>query len=86
MVTQPILTLAAAIEAAKTGETTILLVANTNEDVVIPNGANITLEISEGVTLSNANGDTITNSGTLTVTGAGTITNTLNGKTALLNN
>ena len=48
---------------------TIEMVANSAEDVTIPAGANITLNIAENVTLTNKSGHTITNNGTLTVNG-----------------
>ena len=75
------MTIAEAI-AAGNGHTVTLL-RSTTENVVIPEGKTVTLEIPEGITLSNtlyakgtvATGDcsTIVNNGTLTITGSGTV-------------
>lgn len=79
-------TLAAAVMAAGTETSaTIKLLANTTEDITIPKGADITLEIPESMTLTNKSGDTISNKGTLTITGAGTVDNTIHAKGALVN-
>ena len=69
--------------ASPTG--TIIMLADSTEDVLIGSGANITINTAN-FKLTNATGDTITNNGTLTVTGSGKIENTTNGKAALLNN
>ena len=74
-----------AIAAAGTDAAAVKLLKNTKEDVVIPESANITLEIPENVTLTNASGHTITNNGTLKVTGKGTIDNTTHARGALVN-
>ena len=69
-------TVGAAINAAGTSATTIRVVADTTENVVIPTGADITLNIEENVTLTNSGSNhTITNNGTLTITGKGTVEN-----------
>ena len=73
------------IAAAGTDAAAVKLLKNTKEDVVIPESANITLEIPENVTLTNASGHTITNNGTLKVTGKGTIDNTTHARGALVN-
>lgn len=79
-------TLSAAIEAAS-GETTIVLQKDTNEDITIPASANIVLDLN-GKTLTNSSGDTITVElgATLTIEGAGTVDNKSNGKGAIFNN
>ena len=75
-------TLAAAIEAAD--NSTIVLQNDVTEDVVIPTGKTITLDLNEK-TLTNVKGHTIVNSGSLTVTGKGTVDNVTHGKAALYN-
>ena len=89
-------TLAAAVDAATDGQT-VKLVANTEEDITIPTGKNIMLDLGNS-TLTNKNGDTITVAlgATLTVTGngesadedgsAGTVDNVTNGKADIINN
>lgn len=81
-------TIAAALTQASTTETTIELLRDTNEDVTIAGGKNITLNIPNGVTLTNASGHTITveSGATLTVTGEGTVDNITHQRGALLNN
>ena len=74
-----------AITAAGTDAAAVKLLKNTKEDVVIPESANITLEIPENVTLTNASGHTITNNGTFKLTGKGTIDNTTHARGALVN-
>ena len=64
---------------------TIKVTANIAEDVVIPDGYAITLEIADGATLTNKEGHTITNNGTLTITGFGTVDNVTHGKAAIYN-
>ena len=83
-------TLQAAIDAAAAnGRGTVTLLKNTQENIVIPAGADITLNLSEGVTLTNdpANGSnhTIINNGSLTVTGSGTVDNVTHARAALVN-
>lgn len=82
-------TLQDAINAAKDStdnNKTIILAANTNEDILIPEGLTLTLQINQGVTLTNQSDHTIINSGILNITGEGTITNISNGKASLINN
>ena len=66
-----------AIEESETKSGTIEMVANSTEDVTIPKGVTITLNIAEGVTLTNQSGHTITNNGIITVDGS-IIINTTN--------
>ena len=77
-------TLQEAINVAGKGDT-ITLIANTNEDVVIESGNDITININDGVTLTNVNNHTIINKGKLTITGSGTVDNVTNGKAAIYN-
>lgn len=78
-------TLQEAIDAVGDGDT-ITLIANTNEDVVIESGKNITINIADGVTLTNVSDHTIMNKGKLTITGNGIVDNVTNGKAAIYNN
>lgn len=77
--------LADAINVANNGDT-ISLKSSTTEDVVIPNGKTLTIDIAEGVTLTNNNDHTIINNGDLTITGKGTIDNVTHGKGDIVNN
>ena len=63
---------------------TVTLLKNTNEDIVIPKDAELTLDLN-GRTLTNVSGHTITNNGTLTITGDGTVDNVTHGKAAIQN-
>ena len=63
----------------KDAKGTVTLLTDTTEDVVIPAGKDITLDLN-GKTLTNADDHTIINNGTLTITGDGTVDNTSNGK------
>lgn len=77
---------AKAVEAAG-ADAAIQLLANTSEDVTIPEDKTITLDLC-GHTLTNVSGHTITNNGTLTVkdtVGGGTVDNTTHGKAAVFN-
>lgn len=81
-------TLQAAIAAAKEGETTtVKLLANTTEDITIPAGKKVTLNLN-GKTLTNSSKDTITveNGAELTIEGTGTVDNVTHGKAAIFNN
>lgn len=75
--------LKAAIEAAEAGKT-IKLDADITGDVVIPEGANITIDLN-GKKITNSVGHTIMNNGTLTIKGEGTVDNITHGKAALYN-
>ena len=89
-------TLKDAIDAATAGQT-VKLVADVTEDITIPTGKNITLDLGNSK-LTNKSGDTITVAlgATLTVTGngesadedgsAGTVDNVTNGKADIVNN
>ena len=76
-------TLANAISSADSGDTVTLL-KDTKEDITIPAGKIITLDLN-GNKLTNVSGHTITNNGNLTVTGSGTVDNISDGKGALVN-
>lgn len=76
-------TLADAVAAANNGDTVTLL-KNTAEDVVIPAGKTITLDLN-GKKLTNVASHTIFNNGTLTIKGEGTVDNVTNGKAAVYN-
>ncbi len=78
-------TLKGAINAANNGDT-ISLKSSTTEDIVIPNGKTLTIDILEGVTLTNNKDHTIINNGDLTITGKGTIDNVTHGKGDIVNN
>ena len=74
-------TIAAAIEDATD---VIVLLSDTTEDVTIPAGKEVTLDLA-GHKLTNVSGHTITNNGTLTITGNGTVDNVTHQKAALYN-
>ena len=79
-------TLQEEVNAAPAAEpTTITLKGNINEDVTIPAGKNIVLNLG-GFTLTNKSDHTITNNGTLTIEGTGTVDNITHGKAAVHNN
>lgn len=78
--------LADAIKAAPDNVQTTITLRNTcQEDVVIPAGKNIVLDLN-GQTLSNSKDHTITNNGTLTIQGDGTIDCTTHARGAVNNN
>lgn len=76
-------TLANAISAAASGDTVTLL-KDTKEDITIPSGKTITLNLN-GMTLTNVNDHTILNNGNLTITGTGKVDNISHAKGALYN-
>lgn len=76
--------LSAAITAAGETETTIKLAADITGDVVVPEKANITIDLN-GKEITNSVGHTIMNNGTLTIKGEGTVDNITHGKAALYN-
>lgn len=76
-------TLKEAITAAKGGETVELL-KNVTENVIIPEDADITLDLGT-YTLTNESSHTIVNNGTLTIIGSGTVDNVTHAKAALYN-
>ena len=71
--------------AAANGGGTVTLLKSVQEDIVIPAGADITLNLPEKVTLTNLSGNTITNNGSLTVAGSGTVDNVTHARAALVN-
>ena len=77
------------IEAAITTSSaaTIVLEQDVTEDITIPAGKTITLDLN-GKTLTNVSGDTITiaNGASLTITGEGTVDNITHQKAAIYNN
>lgn len=77
--------LTAAINAANNGDT-ITLNLSTAEDIVIPKGKTLTIDILEGVILTNNNDHTIINNGNSTITGKGTIDNVTHGRGDIVNN
>ena len=81
-------TLQAAINAAKDGETTTVeLLDNTTEDIIIPTGKKVILNLNVKK-LTNSSNDTITvaNGAELTIEGAGTVDNVTHAKAAIFNN
>lgn len=79
-------TITNAIEAASTNAT-IDLVQDTIEDVTVPAGKTVTLNLN-GKKLTNVSSDTITvaNGAKLTITGEGTVDNVTHGKADIYNN
>ena len=63
---------------------TVTLLQDTAEDIVIPEGAELTLNLN-GKTLANHENHTITNKGTLTITGDGMVDNVTHAKAAVWN-
>ncbi len=78
-------TLQSAIEAAAKNATTIKLLANVTESIVIAEEQEITLDLNEKNITNAVNKHTITNYGTLTITGKGTVDNISHQRGALLN-
>ena len=76
-------TLANAISSAASGDTVTLL-KDTKEDITIPSGKTITLDLN-GKTLTNKDDHTILNNGNLTITGTGKVDNISHAKGALYN-
>ena len=75
-----------ALDAASNGAT-IKLLADVYEDVTIPDGRTVTLDLA-GFTLTNNSGHTITNNGNLTITdsaGGGVVDNVTHRKAAVFN-
>lgn len=77
-------TLQSQIDAIETTGT-VTLDKSYTEDISIPAGKTITLDLA-GHTLTNVSSNTITNSGTLTITGNGTVDNVTHQKAAVMNN
>ena len=76
-------TLGAAITAAQDGDT-IMLLKDVTENVTIPAGKTITLDLN-GKNIAVTSGCAIVNKGTLTVTGSGNVTTSANGSAAVAN-
>ena len=72
--------------AVKGQVTTLTLQGETSEDLTIPAGKIIVLNLAEGSKLTNVSGHTITNNGTLTIEGTGTVDCTTHAKGAVNNN
>lgn len=66
-----------AIDNAQSGDTVVLYAEKIKENITIPQGKKLTLEISEGVVLQTGktSAATVVNNGELTITGEGTIKN-----------
>lgn len=77
-------TIDAAIAAAGSGEIALTLYDDLVENVEIPAGKTVTLDLN-GKKITDAGGHTITNYGTLTVTGSGIVDNTTHARGALFN-
>lgn len=65
-------------------KTTIKLLKNVTEDIVIPAGKNVVLDLN-GFTLTNVSDHTITNEGVLEVVGEGTVDNITHARAAICN-
>ena len=87
-------TLQEAVNAATTENSTVTLLKDVTEDITIPTGKNVTLDLGNSK-LTNESGDTITVAlgATLTITGnsedetkVGTVDNVTNGKADIVNN
>ncbi len=79
-------TLQAAIDAAAAdGGGTVVLNADSTEDVTIPAGAKITITISDDATLTGKSTHTILNKGELVVEGNGQVVNEIKGSAAIAN-
>lgn len=77
-------TVTEAVNKANDGDTIVLL-ADTAEDVEIPEGKTLTLDLGGGYTLTNQSGHTIYNKGTLTIIGTGTVDNVTHQRAAVYN-
>ena len=78
--------LQAKIDNAVKGQvTTLTLQGETSEDLTIPAGKIIVLNLAEGSKLTNVSGHTITNNGTLTIEGTGTVDNISHQRAAVYN-
>ena len=79
--------LQAQIDNAVKGQVkTLTLQGETSEDLTIPAGKIIVLNLAEGSKLTNVSDHTITNNGTLTIKGTGTVDCTTHAKGAVNNN
>lgn len=75
------------VEANSSSTQTVTLLKDVAEDIVIPSGKTITLDLN-GKKLANASSDTITvaSGANLTITGKGTVDNVTHGKADIYNN
>ena len=80
----PYETLQGAVNAAGEDKTTIELIEDTEEDITIPAGKNIVLDLN-GNDITNISSHTITNNGTLRIKGEGTVDNITHQKAAIFN-
>ena len=80
----PYETLQGAVNAAGEDKTTIELIEDTEEDITIPAGKNIVLDLN-GNDITNISSHTITNNGTLRIKGEGTVDNVTHAKAAIFN-
>lgn len=78
------MTIADAINAVTEDNNTITLLKDVTEDVTVPAGKTVTLNLNSKK-LTNVSSNTITNNGTLTITGTGTVDNVTHQKAALYN-
>lgn len=77
------LTLKEAVAAATNGQI-VKLMKDTSENIIIPNGKTIVIDLN-GKKLTNADSHTIVNNGNLTIQGSGTVDNVTHQKAALVN-
>lgn len=77
------LTLKDAVTAA-TNSQIVKLMKDTSENIIIPNGKTIVIDLN-GKKLTNADSHTIVNNGNLTIQGSGTVDNVTHQKAALVN-
>ena len=77
------LTLKDAVAAATNGAV-VKLMKDTSENIIIPNGKTIVIDLN-GKKLTNADSHTIVNNGNLTIQGSGTVDNVTHQKAALVN-
>lgn len=77
------LTLKEAVVAATNGQI-VKLMKDTSENIIIPNGKTIVIDLN-GKKLTNADSHTIVNNGNLTIQGSGTVDNVTHQKAALVN-
>lgn len=72
------------VEANSSSTQTVTLLKDVTEDIAIPSGKTLTLDLN-GKKLTNVSSNTITNNGTLTITGEGTVDNVTHAKAAIYN-
>lgn len=74
-----------ALANVSSSESTIILIADNTEDIVIPESAVVVLDLN-GHTLTGKGSTTITNNGTLSIIGAGTVRSATTGGNVITNN